>query len=220
MAIDLYFLAASPPCRLVQLVAKALGIDLNLIVVDLAKGDHLKPEFLKINPQHTIPTLNDNGLILTESRAIAIYLLEKYGNNSQLYPNDVNKRAVINQKLYFDIGTLFQAFANYFYPYVFFGQSPNPDNYKKIEAALTIFNTFLETQKFAAGDTYTVADIALFTTVSSFVHASGFSLGNSYPNVTRWIKDSKPLTAGLDLNEIGVVELAKEFAVANKKLNK
>lgn len=70
--------------------------------------EQLKEDFIKINPQHTVPTLDDNGFILTESRAIGIYLAEKYfPDGHSLYPKDVQQRALINARLQFDCGTLY-----------------------------------------------------------------------------------------------------------------
>lgn len=72
------------------------------------KKEQLKEDFVKINPQHTVPTLDDNGFILTESRAIGVYLAEKYfPEGHSLYPKDVKQRARINQLLQFDCGTLY-----------------------------------------------------------------------------------------------------------------
>lgn len=48
MTIDLYQLPGSSPCRTVRLVAAALGVKLNLKPCDLMKGEHLKPEYLKV----------------------------------------------------------------------------------------------------------------------------------------------------------------------------
>jgi glutathione S-transferase len=45
---DLYYVPGSSPCRGVLLVAKALNVNLNLKLVDLHHGEHLKPEYLKV----------------------------------------------------------------------------------------------------------------------------------------------------------------------------
>ena len=60
-----------------------------------------------MNPQHTVPTMKDGDLILTESRSMAVYLVEKYGRKGQdsLYPEDVKIRARINQRIAFDATT-------------------------------------------------------------------------------------------------------------------
>lgn len=216
MSIDLYYVPGSPPVRAIQMVAKAIGVNLNLKLVDLAQKEHFKPEFLKMNPQHSVPTLDDNGFYLYESRAILVYLLEKYGNGSTLWSDNVEERAIINQRLYFDIGTLYGSFSEYYYPQMF-GTSPaNPDNYKKIETALGFFNEFLANQSYAAGNVFTVADIALIATISSFCHSQGFLLDDRYPNVVRWFTHCKEITPGYDINENGLKTFKNYFAAINK----
>lgn len=71
----------------------------------------------QINPQHTIPTISDNGFNLWESRAIITYLVNAYGKDDSLYPKDPKKRALVDQRLYFDIGTLYARFADYYVSY-------------------------------------------------------------------------------------------------------
>lgn len=105
--LKLYYFPHSAPCRIALLTCRYLGLDVELIHVDLGKKEQLNEDFLKINPQHVVPTLDDNGFVLCESRAIATYLVETYAPDSQLYPKgDTKKKALINQRLHFDCGTL------------------------------------------------------------------------------------------------------------------
>lgn len=208
--MDFYYRPGSAPCRAVIMTAKAIGIEFNnLILINTRAGDQFKPEYLKINPQHTIPTLVDKGFSLWESRAIMVYLVEQYGKDSTLYPNDVQKRALINQRLYFDMGTLYKSFADYYYPQIFRKQAPNAECYKKIEAAFELLNTLLEGQSYAAGDCLTLADISILASVSSF-DVAGFDF-KGYGNVARWYEQAKLETPGWDVNWAGCLEFRKYF---------
>ena len=64
--IDFYFMVESPPSRTVSLTAKALGIELNKIEFPLTGDSHLQPSFVKINPQHVVPTIVDGDFVLWE----------------------------------------------------------------------------------------------------------------------------------------------------------
>lgn len=170
---------------------------------------HIPPSLFQINPQHCIPTIDDNGFSLWESRAIQIYLIEQYGKDDSLYPKDSKKRALVNQRLYFDMGTLYQRFADYWYPQLFAKAPANADNLKKMQDAMGFLNTFLEGHEWAAGDSMTVADIALVTTVSSY-ECGSFDF-SKYPNVERWFAKSKKSIPGYELNEAGCAEFRKYF---------
>ncbi|KAI4493333.1 hypothetical protein M0802_009393 [Mischocyttarus mexicanus] len=66
MPIDFYYFPLSPPCRMILLLGKAIGVHFNLKSINPLKGEQMKAEFLKINPQHTIPTIDDNNIVLWE----------------------------------------------------------------------------------------------------------------------------------------------------------
>ncbi|XP_055591429.1 glutathione S-transferase 1 isoform X2 [Uranotaenia lowii] len=207
--MDFYYLPGSAPCRAVQMTAAAVGVELNLKLTNLMAGEHMKPEFLKLNPQHCIPTLDDNGFSLWESRAICAYLAEKYGKDDSLYPKDPQKRAVVNQRLYFDQGTLYQRFADYFYPQVFAKQPANPELEKKIYEALEFLNTFLAGGKYVAGDHLTIADLSILATISTYDVAK-VDLAK-YSNVSSWYARLRKEAPGTAINEAGAAEFKKYF---------
>jgi len=93
MTIDLYHHPISAPSHAVRMAVAAFGVDVNLKSVDLFTGEHLKPEFLKINVQHTVPVLVHGDLTLCESRAILQYLANAFANaqTESLYPKDPKK---------------------------------------------------------------------------------------------------------------------------------
>lgn len=144
----------------------------------------------QINPQHSCPTICDNGFNLWESRPIMTYLADKYGKNDSLYPKDPQKRAVINQRLYFDAGTLFQRFTDYLFPQLFFKTPADADCLKKLHDSLAFLETFLDGETYVAGGkTYSLADIALVVSVT-VIEASRIDLGK-YTNINRWYAHCK-----------------------------
>ncbi|XP_048513434.1 uncharacterized protein LOC105687479 [Athalia rosae] len=210
MPLDLYYVPGSAPCRAVRTTAGALGVELNLKLLDLHNGEHLKPEFLKINPVHTVPTLDDNGFHLWESRAIMGYLVDKYGKDDSLNPKDPQARALVNQRLYFDMGTLYTSFAEYYYPPIFEGAPVNPEKVKKIEQAFEFLDKFLEADKYAAGKNLTIADHALANTVTTFEFMDyDFS---KYKNVQRWYATVKSEIPKYEENSVAGAKAFRQLA--------
>jgi len=89
------------------MTARELGVALNLKFINGFGGKETRTaEYRKLNPQHTVPLLDDNGFILAESRTIMRYLVNKYQPGSSLYPTDPKERAKVDRFLDFDCGTL------------------------------------------------------------------------------------------------------------------
>ncbi|XP_049856687.1 glutathione S-transferase 1-1-like [Schistocerca gregaria] len=209
-SVDFYHVPGSAPCRAVRMVAKAVGVDLNLKVVNLMAGEQLKPEFLKMNPMHTVPTIDDNGFYLWESHAIIGYLVDQYAKDDSLYPKEAKKRGLVNQRLFFNIGTLYARFADYYYPVVFAGASYDPEKLKKLEEAYEFLNKFLEDNEWVAGNSITIADYSLMASVST-AEVIGFDI-KKYAKVADWFERAKKAIPSYEeTNHAGALEFKKLF---------
>jgi glutathione S-transferase len=105
--------------------------------------------------------------------------------------------------------TLSDLFADYYYPQLFAKMPADPEKFKKMEEAFEFLNTFLGSTKFAASDSFTVADISLVATVSSY-EAAKFDF-SKYANVARWYAACKSVCPGWETNEAGIAEFKKFF---------
>src|SRR5437899_1067086 len=88
----------SPNPQKVTFALKELGLDCELLPVDLSKGEHKAPGFLAVNPFGRVPVLVDGDLTLAESQAILAYLGEKTG---RLWPASTAGRADALKWLFF-----------------------------------------------------------------------------------------------------------------------
>ena len=88
----------SPNPQKATFALKELGLDCELVPVDLAKGEHRQPAFLAKNPFGRVPVLVDGDLTLPESHAILAYLGDK---TSRLWPNSGAGRAEALHWLFF-----------------------------------------------------------------------------------------------------------------------
>ncbi|XP_054725708.1 glutathione S-transferase 1-1-like [Anastrepha obliqua] len=213
--MDFYYAAGSAPSRCALMTAKTLNIELNKKHLDLTSCDQYKPDYLKLNPQHSVPTLVDNGFVLLESRAIMIYLVEKYGKDDSLYPKCPKKKAVINQRLYFDVGTLYKSFSDYYFPQMFGNSPPLPELHAKADDAFKLLDIFLEGHTYVAGDTFSLADISVVSTVSSF-EVLNFDF-SKHANVNKWYANAKKEVPGFDENWQGCLEFKEKFSKAVQK---
>jgi len=193
MVVTLYYMDLSPPCRSIMLLAKSIGLDLNLKPTDLFTGEHLKPEFLKMNPQHTIPTMDDDGFYLHESRAILAYLAHKYAaDNDNLHPKCPKKRAVVDEMLLFDMGTLYQRFSEAYYPVLFKGQKDYiEEKMQRLDEVLGWLNDILGKTGYVAGDSMSIADFTVVASVSTMQLVALEHDLSKYGNITKYMEKCK-----------------------------
>jgi len=101
--IRLYDDALSGNCYKVRLLLSALGLGYDRHPIELYPArEHKSDAFLRINPLGELPVLDVDGLILSGSQAILVYLAEKYDASAQWWPaGDPALRARILQWLGF-----------------------------------------------------------------------------------------------------------------------
>ncbi|XP_033221943.1 glutathione S-transferase 1-like isoform X2 [Belonocnema kinseyi] len=141
----------------------------------------------KLNPQHTIPTLVDEGFVLWDSHAIMGYLVTKYGKSDSLYPKDPQVRAKIDQFLHFETGYLFNTLRTIGRPMFLHGEANvTADKIELLNSTYEILENLLEGRKWMVGDSYTLADISCVSTLSSL---TAFRPLDKYPNIQAWLKN-------------------------------
>ena len=79
-----------PSARVLGIVAlkSYLALDCEVQPIDLGRGDQLTPQYLALNPNKKMPTLEDDGFVLWEANAILFYMATKHPN-SGLWPTDL-----------------------------------------------------------------------------------------------------------------------------------
>ena len=83
-----------PSTRVLGIVAlkNHLALDCEIQSIDLGRGDQLTPEYLALNPNKKMPTLEDDGFVLWESNAILFYMAAKHPDGG-LWPSDLRGQA-------------------------------------------------------------------------------------------------------------------------------
>ena len=173
----------------VHLLLKELGLEYETIELDMKNGEHKKPEFLALNPNHQIPVLVDGDLVLFESLAINQYLCEKY--RPALLGDTIEERAhtfkwsiwqYLNLQMHFS--TMASRAWN---PSVTDEQIAHAK--EKVQPKLEVLEHHLEGKAFFLGDKMTVTDINTLTSFNYAMHAN-YDL-SKYPNITRWYESMK-----------------------------
>jgi len=164
--IDLYAAGTSNGVR-ARIALEECGIAYKLHPIDLTKGEQKTPQYLALNPMGQIPCLVDSEgpggkpVTLSQSTAILLYAAEKTG---KFLPKDPAKRPAMLQALMSastDITPNFGALtavARAKEPH-----GPTVQSFKDRQKALfKVWDDYLGTHKYAAGDELTVADLSLY----------------------------------------------------------
>jgi glutathione S-transferase len=186
--------------RRAVMTALHLGVKLDLVVVDLAKGEQRRPDFLKMNPNGRVPVLDDDGFFLNESHAIMAYLADKTPGQT-LYPSELKARADVNRWLFWS--------AQHFQPAVavlnwernvkaLLNLGPaDPKEEARGERLVgecaKVLDEHLAGKEWVAQGRLTLADIALATSLMVQEHVKLSTV--ACPNIQAWLGRVKALDA-------------------------
>ena len=171
------------------------GAEYDAWLINIGEGDQFGSGFVGVNPNSKIPALLDRSgaepIRVFESGSILFYLAEKFG---AFLPTDIRTRAECMSWLFWQMGSA---------PYLgggfghFYAYAPTKIEYAinrfamETKRQLDVLDRRLGEVEFLAGDTYTIADIAVFPWYGGLVMgwqygAAEFLSVQDYKNVLRW----------------------------------
>lgn len=172
------------------------GAEYDAWFIDIGEGDQFSSGFVDVNPNSKIPALYDKstGVRVFESGAILLYLAEKF---RAFLPRDIEGRTETLNWLFWLQGSA---------PYLgggfghFYAYAPEKFEYPinrfamEVKRQLDVLDKQLEDNRYLAGDTYTIADIATAPWYGAMVKGQAYDAGEfldvaSYEHVNRWADD-------------------------------
>nr|BAM21533.1 glutathione S-transferase like protein [Dianthus caryophyllus] len=161
---------AACPQRVIACLIE-LGIDYDVIFVDLESGHHKQPDFLALQPFGQVPVIEDGDFRLYESRAIIRYLATKYSPknslNNNLLGTNVEEKAFVDQWLEVEAHHFNQQVYNIVLELIVFPKMGKQTDIsyvhsleKKLANVLDVYEERLSKSKYLAGDFFTLADLS------------------------------------------------------------
>jgi glutathione S-transferase len=184
--IKLHRHALSGHSHRVQLFLSVLGLDADIIDIDLGSGEHKKSAFLQKNRFGQLPVLEDGDTVLSDSNAILVYLATQYDASHQWLPKDAVAAADVQRFLSVAASKVAYGPASARLVNVFGAGLDHQVLIAESHALLATLDAHLQERAWLATDNATIADIANYTYIA---HApeGGVSLEN-YTNVRAWLQ--------------------------------
>ena len=201
--LKIYGVPNSQPVRAVVWACLMKGLPFDFVMTSQNKTAK-SPAFLKdVNPRGTIPAIDDDGFVLWESHAILIYLAEKH-HWDDLWPQDLQARALINQYLHFhhrNTREVVVQWSRALWPSVFDVQDPNAgwlkrntfpgmeNNQQVVADALAIIDGWLSGNEFLVGANLSLADISAYEELGQnqarYANCTDYS---EFQHIQRWLE--------------------------------
>jgi glutathione S-transferase len=173
------------------------GQDFERIDAGLHFGKNRTPEFLALNPNGLVPTLEDGELVLWESNTILRYLARQY-DRSKRFPVDIASQYQSEKWMDWQVGTMWPTLRS-----AFLGLTRTPENERNYEAIkkayqdtntlLVLLDQQLANHRYCSGDSFNLGDIPLALCVGRWVLLNQSFSSQTGPrpslhNIDAWMK--------------------------------
>ena len=186
MTMTLYHHSLSGHSHRVRLMLSLLGIEAQLVEMDLLAGAHKQADFLAKNPFGQVPVLEDNGVTLSDSNGILVYLASRYDESGSWYPEDSVTRAEVQRFLSVAAGQVAFGPAAARLVNVFGANLDHEGALSIANSLLKVLDAHLADRAWLVGESPTIADIANYAYLA---HApeGGVDL-STFPAVGKWLE--------------------------------
>ena len=204
-SLKLYRHPLSGHAHRAELFLSLLGLDAEIIDVDLMTGEHKQEAFLKKNIFGQVPVLEDGEITIADSNAILVYLANQYDQEHSWLPIEPAKAAEVQRFLSVAAGPIAQGPATARLINLF---GAKLDHVKAIETAHNVLSTLdehLDGRDWLAADHPTIADISNYAYIA---HAPEGDVSlQHYPNIRAWLQRVEALQGFIPM-QTSVVGLA------------
>lgn len=201
--MKLYFAPNTRAVRTAWLLNE-LGLDYEIERFTLGDKAMRAPDFLAVNPNGRVPVLQDDDVVMTESTAIAQYLVARYGNGRFAPAVDSPDFPVYLQWLHYGEGMLMGPIGNYVVETILLPPERRSEEHanravKLLGRLLMAVDRHMEGRQYLAGD-FTAAD-TITGHACMVSERCGIDLG-AMPNLAAYVarlRERPALRAALDL---------------------
>ena len=139
-----------------------------------------------MNPAHSVPVLVEGDFTLSDSHAIATYLVDTRSPGHSLYPSDRKTRALIDRYLYFEAGTVFPIQRLVQRDFIYSGADIDQERLANYREVVKIVEQMLDGHRYFVGDQLTLADVSIYSMLGA-ANVFDFEFAD-YPNIKAWLE--------------------------------